>query len=82
MHNLSEMDQSYYDTLSKSLVRRPEINYCSDEEDEDYLSGDDHGQILILVLNNPLQKNFRFFLSNKKLKLRRDQLNLLFYKPD
>ena len=45
MHDLSEMDQSYYDTLSKSLVRRPEINYCSDEEDEDYLSGDDQGKI-------------------------------------
>ena len=45
MHDLSKMDQSYYDALSKSLVRRPEMNYCSDEEDEDYLSGDDQGKI-------------------------------------
>ena len=47
MHDLSEMDQSYYDTLSKSVVRRPEINYCSDEE-ADCISGDDHGKKLVV----------------------------------
>ena len=48
MHDLSEMDQSYYDTLSKSVVRRPEINYCSEEE-ADCISGDDYGKKLVVT---------------------------------
>jgi len=33
IHELSVLDQSYYDTLSKSVVSHPELNYHSEEEE-------------------------------------------------
>ncbi|XP_066916285.1 spindle and centriole-associated protein 1-like isoform X1 [Clytia hemisphaerica] len=33
IHDLSVLDQSYYDTLSKSVVSHPELNYHSEEEE-------------------------------------------------